>query len=268
MISKLKFFIASAIYRAIPRLLGYSYVDIIRNNVKSALLGDNRNIVLSGPFAGMLLRDNKWWGSDNKLSMLLGVYEKNISEFLVKFKSDKRIFVDIGCADGYYAVGVLKSNLFPRTICYDISPDARRETQALAVLNGVSERIEIRENADENDIIDVLKSFSDGAVILFDIEGAEFDIFTDQFISNLKNVVIIIELHEFDDDMKAKADNLISKLALRGDVAMSYGILDDSDLHLNESVNKSLFSIHEVDLRLALSEGRPYSMRWICVSID
>lgn len=134
------------------------------NNYLSAHCG---NLVQSGPFQGMLFRR----AATGSLMgpRLLGCYEQELHD-LVRASGKYRRLINVGCAEGWYAVGFAR--LFPgmQVIAYDIAPAAREACAQLAELNGVRDRIEIR---NEFNAAEMAEFDQPGTVVWMDVEGAE-----------------------------------------------------------------------------------------------
>ena len=65
--------------------------------------------VQNGPFKGMRLALRSSWGEGDISPMLLGVYEQELHGVLTEFSGEKYgAIVNIGAADGYYAVGTAR----------------------------------------------------------------------------------------------------------------------------------------------------------------
>jgi hypothetical protein len=63
-----------------------------------------------GPFKGLKLDKETWWGKLDLGSQCLGLYEKELLQQIEAITENKyQTFIDIGAADGYYAIGMLKS---------------------------------------------------------------------------------------------------------------------------------------------------------------
>ena len=80
---------------------------------------------------------------------LLGCYEFPLHESLKALaSSDIEEIYDIGCAEGYYAVGFAR--LFPKTriLAFDINDNARKTCEALAQANGVAAQVEVGRECD------------------------------------------------------------------------------------------------------------------------
>ena len=125
--------------------------------------------VIYGPFKGLKLSKDTWWGSTDRASMLFGFYEKEVLESLQNIPKHYKTFIDLGAADGYYAVGVLVNNLFESSICYESSLKGRETISRNAKINNVENKIEIRGCAKNNFYKEFNKITLSGAVLFIDI---------------------------------------------------------------------------------------------------
>src|ERR1035437_4265269 len=93
---------------------------------------DNKLIVINGPFKGMKYPYFKPYGIAT-LPTLLGSYEKEIQFIMdIIIKNGYQNILDIGCAEGYYAVGL--ANCTNATVfAYDINEDARKFCHSMAI---------------------------------------------------------------------------------------------------------------------------------------
>ena len=166
-----------------------------------------------GPFQGMLLSQGGW-GKTDRVSMIYGFYEQEVLESLTSNKGKYKTLIDVGAADGYYAIGGLISGTFEKAICYEISKEGQDQIKKNAYLNKVSKNIEIRGEAKQSFYDDFTQEELATSLILMDIEGVEFDILSkSEDFRKLKNSSLIIESHAlFFDDGEEKQQNLI-KLA-------------------------------------------------------
>src|SRR4051794_32047012 len=89
-------------------------------------------VVQVGPFTGLRYPDDRLAEVDAPVAKFLGVYE---SEIAYVFEGDYSVFVDVGCADGYYVAGMARRGV--RSVGFDIARSARELCTALAALNGV-----------------------------------------------------------------------------------------------------------------------------------
>jgi hypothetical protein len=96
--------------------------------------------VLGGPFAGMAYVSEASEGA--LVPRLLGTYEDELHPYLRAFAAEGLdTVIDVGCAEGYYAVGLAR--LMPEVTvqAYDIDEKARRACAGLAEQNGVAPRV-------------------------------------------------------------------------------------------------------------------------------
>lgn len=151
------------------------------------------NKVFAGPFRGMQLIKEamKWQFSPT----LLGTYEWELHETIETLiaRAPEKI-VNIGCAYGYYTVG-LAMRLPESTIyAYDIDPSMREQCQQMAEINGVADRIVIGERFNGEDFE---RFASDNAFFIIDIEGGEYELVDPEKYPALKRLDMIIEIHDF-----------------------------------------------------------------------
>jgi 2-polyprenyl-3-methyl-5-hydroxy-6-metoxy-1,4-benzoquinol methylase len=111
----------------------YLRTILIRNTVYR----DGVFIVQDGPFAGMNFPLMPADGC--VMPKLLGSYEEELHPFFNRFAgTDYDLIIDIGCAEGYYAVGLARLFERARVLAYDIDANARQRCSELARLNGVT----------------------------------------------------------------------------------------------------------------------------------
>ncbi|MGB0695008.1 MAG: hypothetical protein ACPGOY_05120 [Rhodospirillaceae bacterium] len=150
-------------------------------------LGTN---IVAGPFQGMRF-DIGPVGSC-LLPKLLGTYEQELHPVIRKAvrRGYKRI-INLGCAEGLYAVGFKR--LMPDTeiIAVDILPEARAKCQAMAELNGVE--LVISDGLAHSDLA---RLCTPDTLIWSDIEGAEEDLLDPEAVPALKTTDMVVELHE------------------------------------------------------------------------
>lgn len=214
--------------------------------------------VAYGPFAGLRLSSGKWWSRADRAAMLLGIYEQEVLSTLQDVPETYRTFVDVGAADGYYAVGVLVGGLFDEVICFETSAAGQAVIQQTASINRVSDRLTIRGHAGH----DFLEEFDEGqlsrAVFLIDIEGAEFDLLDVQALNRLKRSIILIEVHP--RQVEGGFDKLQAlKARAETDFRVSELRMGARDL----SVFPELRGYNDSDRWLVCSEGRDSLMTWL-----
>jgi hypothetical protein len=149
--------------------------------------------ILAGPFKGMKYGQTKALCSA-LYPKLLGTYEHELeSEFEAALQEKPALVVDVGAADGYYAVGFAFRDPNTHIIAYDQDPRAREELAKLADLNGVADRIEIRGRCETSD----LESFAGKkGLMIVDCEGFEEHLLSPKNLRHLGAWAFIIETHD------------------------------------------------------------------------
>jgi hypothetical protein len=147
--------------------------------------------VAEGPFAGMI------YGKDIAegcvVPKLLGCYEQELHTALNRaIKTDYGVILNIGCAEGYYAVGLARVLPTAHVFAWDIDPAAREKVIRNAAANGVADRITLEGAFD----VAQLNAF-DGqrTLVICDIEGAEFEWLDPARSRALAGFDLIVELH-------------------------------------------------------------------------
>ena len=147
--------------------------------------------VAEGPFAGMIYGKDIAEGCT--VPKLLGCYEQELHPALNRaIETDYGAILNIGCAEGYYAVGLARVLPTVRVFAWDIDPAAREKTFRNASANGVADRITV-EGAFDAAQFDTYGG--QRALVICDIEGAEFDLLDPAQSPALVAFDLIVELH-------------------------------------------------------------------------
>jgi hypothetical protein len=146
--------------------------------------------VLGGPFAGMAYTTSATEGA--LVPRLLGTYESELHPHLAAFAAGGLdCVIDVGCAEGYYAVGLAR--LMPQVIVHarDIDEKARAACAELAARNGVGEQVVVDGEFRPEDFA----AFAGRrTLVMVDAEGAELDIL--EPVPALAGMNIIVETHD------------------------------------------------------------------------
>lgn len=147
-------------------------------------------VVLGGPFAGMLFVGH---GEGGVAPRLLGCYEPELQPHIERFIAEGfETVLNIGCATGYYALGMARRMPGARIYAYDIDILARETCRTLAERNGVNERIKTAGEFRGEDFA----NFSGRTLVLCDIEGAEDELLRPDAYPALKDMHIVVECHD------------------------------------------------------------------------
>ena len=221
--------------------------------------------VISGLFRGMrLVQKSKW---DNKIykfntdlsSKIIGCYEQEVQNKIAELqkKNKKKYFVNFGAGEGYFALGVLQSNLFEKSLAFETSDSSRDIMIENSKLNNFQDRLLLKHNADKNFLEDLDSNFKEISDIFFlaDIEGEEFNIFNDENLNVIQNCNLIIEFHRLHDDKKNQ--EFIAKIKKYFNLeVLTTSNRDFSKISLLRDLNDD-------DRWLIASENRPYRMTWL-----
>jgi hypothetical protein len=149
-------------------------------------------IVQAGPFAGLrYLAEARNSGFTAKI---LGSYEAEIRPAVEAVVANGyRTMVNVGCAEGYYAVGLAVASPRSTVYAFDTQADCRALCGELAKLNGVGARVVIGAECTHAE----LNRLGDGRVFLLcDCEGFELELLDPAKVPALRGWDILVELHE------------------------------------------------------------------------
>lgn len=232
----------------------------IKARVNAHIRRELNDTVGYGPLKGMQISPEISWGGNDIASKLLGQYECHVVERLIKLAKPGRDLIDIGAADGFFAVGAVRAGLFDRCICFEQSEAGQRAIKATAQLNGVSDSVIVYGLANEASVEDALRLARD-PVILCDIEGGEFEVLSETLLAKVANSDIIVELHDpFIADGERKKRELLARAAAHFDIEIFHG----APVPVNDFVE--LKDLPDDYRLLAFSEDRQWAMEWLQLS--
>lgn len=147
-----------------------------------------------GPLAGMRYLPAAF-GSP-LLPKIVGTYELEIqAEVLDRVRAAKNRIIDVGTAEGYYAVGALFLNADIQVTAYEAAPEAQSACRALARLNGVENRLTLKGPCTPSELAQDLRSGATDLVII-DIDGGETELCDPEVVPELAAVSLLVETHE------------------------------------------------------------------------
>ena len=172
------------------RMLFLRGMDIARDLQK--ITGDR---VFSGPFKSMRLTPAVMTGSF--APTLLGCYEHELHPVIERAiaRGYKKI-LNIGCAYGYYAVGLALRMPNVTVDAFDISEKAQDKCRDMAKLNGVSDRLKI---SGEFRGEDFARYAGPDTLAIVDIETAEKTLLDPAKYPALRKIDLLVEMHDLMD---------------------------------------------------------------------
>jgi hypothetical protein len=150
--------------------------------------------VAQGPFRGMRLVPASFGSS--LMPKMLGTYELEIRQDIEDMLGNEYChFMDVGAAEGYYAVGVAMrmAGRGTKTYAYDISPHSAPAIRQAAEMNGVTQGIEMRQWCRHADFEMARRGRT---LILCDIEGAEAGLLDPALAPDLARCDVVVEVHD------------------------------------------------------------------------
>jgi hypothetical protein len=151
-------------------------------------------VVRYGPFKGMRYPDFIAMGSA-MYPKLLGSYECELNDSVEELaRNNYSTIVDIGCAEGYFAVGMAMRLPSATVYAFDINKEAINACKKLAETNKVFERVRFGEFCSA----ETLKNFDfkGRGLIICDCEGYEVELFPKETVTNLRSCDVLIEMHD------------------------------------------------------------------------
>jgi hypothetical protein len=150
--------------------------------------------VAQGPFEGMGYLP---LGSSRVgLPMILGTYERELYPAIEEIcRAGCDLIVDIGAAEGYYAVGMALRNPGVPLTCFEMDPSVRYYLRRLVRFNGVRGRIRIMGEC-TTARLDAALAGAGRPAIICDCEGAEDVLLDPRSVPSLRRASILVETHE------------------------------------------------------------------------
>ena len=211
-----------------------------------------------GPFKGMQISKKKSWELEYGLiTKILGTYEEQILNILIKFSKKNNTFIDIGAADGFYVVGMAYKNIFRNIYAFEINRQSQEVIKLNSKLNKCKKNIYIDSEASYLKLKKIIK-LRKKCTILIDIEGGEFDLLSIKVLELLKNCNIVCELHLFYGKKK------YYKLIKNAKKIFHCKLIKRKFFNPNKF--KELDNFSDNERLLAMSEGRKDNQEWLILT--
>jgi hypothetical protein len=160
--------------------------------IQNTLLQQQGTVVMQGPLQGLDFLPQSAEGCH--IAKLLGCYEQPLQPFIEEaINAQYPIILNIGCAEGYYAVGMARRMPNTKVLAFDLNPTAQTTCSELAAKNGVVDRLQVGALFKPQDFAAYA---GQRVLVLCDIEGAEGELLNPQAASALAGMDMIVESHE------------------------------------------------------------------------
>jgi predicted O-methyltransferase YrrM len=182
----------------------------------TAIRVSSRQRVIMGPFAGTRLLLSPQ--SARLLpSYLLGTAELELHGAIEQLLTTPyRTILNIGAADGYYAVGLARRLPSARVIAFEIVPELRRTVGRSAAANHVAGRVEIAGRCGQEALRQSFERADGPVLVVADIEGEEAVLLDPQAVPHLRTADLLVELH--DAIAPGASDLLIERFSATHDI--------------------------------------------------
>ena len=229
-----------------------------RRRLSDLIMSRYNRTVQYGPLKGYEIPRESHWGGLARPSMLLGLYEREVVAALVEHAAERDVFIDVGAADGFFAVGLVACGIFKQSHAFEISESGRQVIRKSSVINAVSHSVSVHGEFDEKFVANATNIDFGKSVVLIDIEGNEFSLLARPLIETLKDAVIIVELHDFHfPDGEALKSALLARLKDHFEVT----IVTTGAREIPRS--EFLDAMSDNERWLICSEGRARRMEWL-----
>lgn len=191
--------------QAIQILSSRDQNDILDLNAALRLLAKHRSLLIQntfikheglmvhqGPLSGLEFIEQSSEGCH--IAKLLGCYEQPLLPYIEEvINKSYNSIINIGCAEGYYAVGMALKMPETHFYAFDIDDASQVACAELAKKNRVQDQVDVFSNFKASDF----ERYRGGcSLILCDIEGAEVELLDPNTSNFIKDFDYIIELHE------------------------------------------------------------------------
>lgn len=237
---------APAPYRRLQEVLSRWRVKY----VTKSLISHVGLVIQDGPFAGMRYVPEAV--GSTLTPKLLGSYEAELQPTLqIILRSNYKAFVDIGCAEGYYAIGIALKLPGAVVYAFDIDHRGRELCRQMARANMVDDRVLVQGECSH----EVLRSLATArTLVICDCEGCELDLLQPSLVPELTNCDLLVELHDL------FAPGLTKELVSRFEPTHVIKLIDSQERDPGDYPVLRRFS--GLNQRVAVSEFRDGPMQW------
>lgn len=224
--------------------------------LQNTLVKTNGVRVLAGPFAGMDYLPAAIEGCH--IPRLLGCYEQPLHPAVeAAIARQPPLIINIGCAEGYYAVGMARRLPQSRVLAFDINVKARVACAELARRNGVEARLEVGALFKPEDFA---RYAGQNALLICDIEGAEKDLLDPNRAPALRSMDLIVEAHN------GINSGISALLAQRFGASHKVQIVEDLGERKVETPPAWFGELGHLDQLLAVWEWRATPTPWLIMT--
>src|SRR5258706_11046170 len=212
-------------------------------------------VVAGGPFQGLKLLEEHSWGIGDTSSKIVGLYEAELHPFLEELaRRPPPAVINVGCAEGYYAVGLAR--LFPATQVFAFDTDVKAQVlcRRTAALNQVGDRVIVLGECAPAMLQNLLAQHPQ-ALLVIDCEGYEKELIAGEVLGAAARASLIVECHDFVDA------TITATLAERLAASHRVQVIPEGPRDPNQLA--PLQTMSSLDRWLGVLENRPAMMTWV-----
>ena len=221
--------------------------------IQNTLIEQNGCTVINGPLKGLKFLEKSAEGCH--VAKLLGCYEQPLHVHIENaIKCGYKKIVNIGSAEGYYAVGIALRLPEAEIYTFDTDINAQNSCIELARKNAVEERVQVSGLFSPEHFSDYAGGES---LVLCDIEGAEVELLDPILSPALESIDLIVEAHE------CLRPGVTALLTNRFSDTHEITLVEDSGFRNLEAVPPWFQKLAHLDQILATWEWRSGPTPWL-----
>lgn len=226
-----------------------------RTEITAEIYTWSKGTVQAGPFRGMRILQAASWGDGDLCPKILGTYESELHTCLgLLAKTPPDAVINVGCAEGYYAVGMARLFDGARVKAFDTSPAARDICQRNAALNRVGDRVAV-DGLCTPELLEAALRESLRPAVVCDCEGGELDLLDPARAPGLCRCTILVECHDFINR------SITETLTARFKESHVIDVIPEGPRDPNRCA--PLRRMNSLNRWLAVCEFRPEFMNWL-----
>lgn len=214
-----------------------------------SVVGDK---VLKGLFQGMLLSLRTVWQDGSLCVKVFGDYELELEPyFKIAVERKPAVVVNIGCSDGYYAVGLAR--LLPDALVYAF--DKNTDSIILCAENAEKNNVQIKTALGCNQPEELSVEGTGRRLYVVDCEGYEYTLLDPERCPVLRNSDIIVEYHDFFNI--GKSSDLIARFL------PTHEVVQVASNHSGEPFFEVICKWKYMGSNVKLADSRPDGNAWL-----
>jgi hypothetical protein len=240
----------------------FTEIDNRKKKILKIILSYSKKKIIDGPYKDVKFNYDSKWDELYLPAKYLGLYERQIQIKILELKRKFKLknIINIGAAEGYHIVSLIKKKIFETGIAFEADERSQVLLKKNLELNFIKKKVKVFGYANFNILKDSLKNLKlKKCLFLFDIEGEEFS-FINQNINYFKDSILIVENHDF----FIKKKIIIKKFFIN--LKKMFNIEIVKNCARNPYQFKVLDSIDDDTRWLAMSENRVRNMNWLILT--